>query len=106
MKGAERRSRRGYWRIYLRSRKRELGRVVEATGRLLKDLLDPWIRPKRGRPYRYPAKEMIILCVLKAYFDMSYLDVENLAPIRHISRRQHDVEGYGALRRGLCLLPS
>jgi len=79
--------------------------VVEATGRLLKGLPDPWIRPKRDRPYKYPAKEMFILCVLKAYFDMSYLDVENLAPILHISRRQHDMEGYGRLGEDYCLLP-
>jgi len=48
MKGAERRGRRGYWRIYLRSRKRELRMVVEATGHLLKGLPDPWTRPKRA----------------------------------------------------------
>jgi len=104
LKGAGRRSRHGYWRIYLRSRKRELRMVVEATGRLLKDPPDPWTRPKRGRPYKYQVKEIVILCVLKAYFDMSYLDLENLAPIRHISRRQHDVED-GRLGEDYCLLP-
>ncbi len=76
-----RRRRRGYWRIYFRSRKKEIRRVVEATRRLLKSCSDPWTRPGRGRPYKYPAKEMVVLCVLKVYFDMSYLDVENLAPV-------------------------
>jgi len=75
-----RRRRPGYWRAYSRSRKGELKRVIEATRRLLRGHPDPWTRPRRGRPYGYPAKDLVALCVLKAHLDQSYVDVENLAP--------------------------
>jgi hypothetical protein len=62
MSKSRRRRRPGYWRTYLRSRKGELKRVIEATRRLLRDHPDPWTRPRGGRPYGYPAKEMAVLC--------------------------------------------
>jgi hypothetical protein len=76
----KRRRRPGYWRAYLRARKRELKKIVRKTRRLLKDKPPPWRNPARGRPYKYPAKDMVILCVLKAYLDASYLRAEDLAP--------------------------
>ena len=75
------RRRPSYWRAYFRARKRELKKIVKKVRRLLRGTPPPWRNPRRGRPYGYPAREMVVLCILKVYFNASYLRAEDLSPM-------------------------
>ena len=65
------------WKKHNKVKENELEIIFREGMRIVHDSHEPWNEKQYGRR-PYPAKSMVLICLLKVYFGMPYREIESL----------------------------
>lgn len=71
---------RGYWLAYHEARPEDVRKVFGLASVLVKRVPRPWQLSKRGRPPKFDPREHAAVCITAVALDLTYREVEGLAP--------------------------
>lgn len=65
------------WKKHNKIKENEFGILLQEGIRIINETQEPWSVKHYGRP-PYPSRALVAICLLKAYFQMPYRDIESL----------------------------
>ena len=73
----------------------------------MEEIEEPWPKEHYGRP-PYPSRTMVLICILKIYFKMTYRDIEGLLKTNATLRRELNlvvVPDHNTIQRAMEKIP-
>lgn len=100
-------SRKFDWKSYGKSKEKELSILLREAKRIVEETDEPWPKEHYGRP-PYPSRTMVLICILKVYFKMTYRDIEGLLKTNATLRRELNltvVPDHNTIQRAMEKIP-
>ncbi|MBI5000917.1 MAG: transposase [Euryarchaeota archaeon] len=96
------------WKKYGKSKERELHLLLREAKRIVWETDEPWSRERFGRP-PYLSRTMVLICILRIYFKMTYRDVEGLLRANETLRKElelSEVPDHNTIQRATEKMPA
>ena len=95
------------WRMHNKLKEQEVTFLLREGKRIIEESQEPWTEQQYGRR-PYPSRPMVLICLLKVYFNMPYRDIESLLrsnPTFQDLLELPQIPDHNTIQRALAKLP-